>query len=70
MYDLSQPNDKPGCCIKCNGKGVYKWGVGVGGKPAKSGPCFSCSGTGTQSDAQIKRNRAYNRHKISQMVFG
>ena len=27
MYDLSQPNDKPGTCIKCKGTGVYGWGA-------------------------------------------
>lgn len=65
MYDLSQPNDKPGRCIKCSGTGVYKWGAVVNGKSAKEGPCHSCGGTGKQSVKDIRRNRTYNRHKIA-----
>jgi DnaJ-class molecular chaperone len=67
MYDLSQPNDKPGQCCKCRGTGIYKWGATVNGKTACSGPCYSCQGTGKQSTGQIKRNKAYNRYKIARM---
>jgi DnaJ-class molecular chaperone len=65
MYDLSQPNNKPGRCIKCKGSGVYGWGACVNGKMTNSGTCFSCRGTGKQSTRQIKRNETYNRHKIA-----
>lgn len=68
MYDLSQPNDKPGVCIKCKGKGVYEWGTFINGKASKSGTCFSCRGTGRQDFTQIKRNETYNRHKV-RMLF-
>ena len=65
MYDLAQPNEKPGPCQKCRGTGTYEWGGTHNGKPRNSGPCFSCQGTGKQSAAQIKRNETYNRHKIA-----
>ena len=64
MYDLSQPNSKPGPCIKCRGTGVYGWGAMVNGKMSHSGPCFSCRGTGVQSSRQMRTNHAYNRFKI------
>lgn len=65
MYDLSQPNSKPGVCVKCKGSGRYSWGACVNGKMSNSGTCFSCRGTGKQSTVQIKRNRTYNKYKIS-----
>lgn len=65
MYDLSQPNDKPGTCCKCKGTGVYGWGASVNGKMTHSGTCFSCRGTGKQSSKQILRNRTYNKFKIA-----
>jgi len=67
MYDLSQPNEKPGVCCKCKGTGVYKWGAVVNGKVSKEGPCWSCQGTGKQDKAQIKRNYGYNYWKIKNM---
>lgn len=68
MYDLSQPNDKPGICIKCKGTGIYGFGACVNGKMSKSGTCFSCRGTGKQSSRQIKRNETYNRYKIADIA--
>ena len=68
MYDLSQPNDKPGTCIKCKGTGTYSWGACVNGKMTNSGTCFSCKGTGRQDKAQIRCNRTYNRHKIAMIA--
>jgi DnaJ-class molecular chaperone len=68
MYDLSQPNAKPGTCCKCKGTGVYSWGARINGRMQHSGACFSCRGTGEQSFVQIKRNETYNRHKIAQIV--
>jgi hypothetical protein len=65
MFDLAQPNDAPGKCVKCNGSGEYAWGGSTNGKPSKTGTCFSCRGTGAQCNRQIARNRAYNRHKIN-----
>jgi DnaJ-class molecular chaperone len=65
MFDLSVPNAKPGQCEKCSGSGVYGWGAVVNGQCEKSGPCFSCKGTGKQSVKQIKTNMAYNRYKIA-----
>lgn len=70
MYDLSQPNDRPGRCAKCRGTGEYRWGATVNGRSEKAGPCFSCRGTGRQDRAQIARNRAYNRYKIAAIVSG
>jgi hypothetical protein len=65
MYDLAIANEAPGKCSKCNGSGEYTWGGTTNGKPAKTGTCFSCRGTGEQSNRQIARNNAYNRHKIN-----
>ncbi len=65
MYDMAQPNAKPGKCCKCSGSGVYAWGAIVNGQPTKSGPCHSCGGTGEQTPRDIKRNVAYNRYKLS-----
>ncbi len=64
MYDLAQPNAKPGECCKCRGTGVYSWGTVVNGQCSKSGPCHSCGGTGKQTRSDIARNNAYNAHKI------
>lgn len=65
MYDLSVPNEREGTCEKCRGSGRYGWGAFVNGKPTNEGTCFSCRGTGKQDKRQIKRNEAYNRHKLS-----
>ena len=66
MYDFSVPNSKPGQCAKCRGTGEYRWaGAMVNGVwKGKSGPCHSCGGTGHQTQRDIHRNVAYNRHKI------
>ncbi len=69
MYDLAQPNDKPGTCIKCKGSGVYEWGPSVNGRMRHSGPCYSCRGTGKQDATQIKRNQYYNVKKIETFHF-
>jgi DnaJ-class molecular chaperone len=68
MYDLSQPNAKPGQCSKCKGSGEYRWGASVNGRTAFSGRCHSCGGTGEQTRSDIARNRAYNRHKINRIL--
>jgi DnaJ-class molecular chaperone len=65
MYDFAQPNEEPGKCCKCEGTGTYRWGAVVNGRPSKSGPCHSCGGTGRQSGKDIRRNHAYNRHKLA-----
>lgn len=65
MYDFAVPNTKPGKCEKCSGSGTYRWGATVNGQPRHSGPCHSCGGTGEQSVKDIRRNQAYNRHKIA-----
>ncbi len=67
MYDMSMPNAKPGICAKCKGTGEYRWGAVVNGKPSKSGQCHSCRGTGKQTQHDIRRNVAYNRHKLATM---
>jgi hypothetical protein len=64
MYDLSQPNDKPGTCCKCKGTGVYRWGT----NGSKEGTCFSCGGTGQQTKSDIGRNKTYNRYKIAEIA--
>ena len=68
MYDLSQPNERPGKCCKCNGTGIYYWGAVVNGKPSNSGTCFSCRGTGKQTREQIARNHAYNKYKVARII--
>ena len=68
MYDFSVPNSEPGTCQKCRGTGVYSWAANINGRSRKSGPCFSCQGTGQQCRRQISRNRAYNRYKIAMIV--
>lgn len=68
MYDLSQPNEKPGTCCKCKGTGEYSWGASINGKMQHTGTCFSCRGTGQQSGKQIKRNETYNRYKIARIA--
>lgn len=69
MYDLSQPNEKPGQCCKCRGTGVYQWGGSINGVPRFSGPCFSCKGSGHQTQKQIKTNHGYNWHKVRRMAW-
>lgn len=64
MYDLAVPNCEPGPCEKCNGTGRYKWGASVNGRGQHEGDCHSCRGTGRQTESDIRRNLAYNRHKI------
>jgi len=70
MYDMSQPNAKPGRCIKCSGSGRYRWGAIENGRAKHEGPCFSCQGTGRQTSRQIRRNQAYNRFKVARMFRG
>lgn len=70
MYDLSVPNDTPGPCAKCHGSGVYAWGACVNGKMQHEGPRYACRGAGRQDRSDIKRNEAYNRHKIARMIEG
>lgn len=67
MYDLAWENEKPGKCGKCRGTGHYAWGGFVNGKPAHTGQCHSCNGTGEQDAKQIRRNAAYNRFKIARI---
>lgn len=67
MFDLSQPNEKPGACRKCHGTGIYYFGAVINGKPTRSGECFSCRGTGNQDRTQILRNETYNRYKIAEI---
>jgi DnaJ-class molecular chaperone len=33
-------------CWRCNGTGVYRWGVSVNGRMSHEGPCFRCVGGG------------------------
>lgn len=70
MYDMSQPNEKPGTCGKCRGSGEYRWGGTINGKSRFSGSCHSCGGTGHQDRRDIARNNAYNRHKIIHLGAG
>jgi len=70
MYDLAQPNSKPGECGKCRGTGIYRWGTSTNGRTAHEGPCYSCSGTGRQDAADIRRNNTYNRHKVARILAG
>jgi DnaJ-class molecular chaperone len=67
MYDFAIPNAAPGKCAKCNGSGTYRWGGAVvnGKFTGKEGPCYSCKGTGEQTNNDISRNNAYNRHKLA-----
>jgi DnaJ-class molecular chaperone len=67
MSDFAVPNAKPGVCAKCNGSKVYRWGGAVvnGVFKGKEGPCYSCGGTGEQTQKDIHRNVSYNKHKLS-----
>jgi len=52
-------------CDGCNGSGTY-YGRGsvVNGKfVGFSGVCYRCAGKGHQSDADVKRNRSYDRNR-------
>ncbi len=69
MFDLAQPNSKPGECGKCRGTGEYTWGGTINGKSRHRGQCHSCGGTGEQTRRDIARNETYNRHKINRMGF-
>lgn len=66
MTDLSVPNSTPGTCAKCSGSGTYRWAGRMenGVWKGKSGDCHSCRGTGEQTQRDIYRNVAYNRHKV------
>jgi hypothetical protein len=68
MYDLAIVNAKPGRCEKCGGNGIYSWGAVINAKPSKSGTCFSCRGTGQQTERQRRRNSTYNRHKVARIM--
>lgn len=52
-------------CDGCNGSGIYygaghvENGVFVGFQ----GTCFRCGGKGSQSEADVARNRGYDRHR-------
>lgn len=65
MYDMAVPNSEPGRCEKCSGSGEYRWGPVINGQAKHAGQCHSCRGTGQQTTADIRRNVAYNRHKLS-----
>ena len=69
MYDMSQPNAKPGTCGKCKGSGRYVWGAIINGVAKNSGPCHSCGGKGHQTRSDIARDEAYNRHKLATMTL-
>jgi len=69
MYDMAQPAAKPGKCPKCKGSGQYRWGAVVNGQSRHSGACHSCGGKGYQDESDIRRNIAYNRHKIAQICL-
>jgi DnaJ-class molecular chaperone len=69
MYDLSVPNSEPGACAKCNGSGLYHWQKTVQDKPVvEQGQCNACRGTGQQTQADIYRNRAFNKHQLARMT--
>lgn len=67
MWDMSQPNERPGECVKCRGTGRYGWGASINGQMQFSGPCHSCGGKGYQTASDIKRDEAYNRHKVKRI---
>ncbi len=70
MTDFAVANERPGDCAKCSGTGRYRWGgATVNGQwRGHEGDCHSCKGTGRQSAADIRRNRAYNRYKIQELI--
>jgi hypothetical protein len=69
MYDLSQPNEKPGTCVKCKGTGSYRWGGTENGKSKHEGTYFLCRGAGQQTRSDIGRNKTYNRYKIASLAI-
>ena len=71
MTDFAVPNARPGECAKCRGTGKYQWHATIKGRAVvKEGDCYSCQGTGRQDRADIKRNKAYNRYKLSTIPAG
>lgn len=67
MTDFAVPAEAPGHCPKCQGTGEYRWGGTTNGRPNHVGRCFSCRGSGWQTRADINRNWAYNRFRISNL---
>jgi DnaJ-class molecular chaperone len=55
----------PAECAKCHGSGRYGWGPIINGVQKHGGPCHSCGGKGHQTKADIRRNVAYNHHKLA-----
>lgn len=52
-------------CDGCNGSGIY-YGAGsvVNGQfVGFKGECYRCGGKGAQDEADLKRNRAYDRNR-------
>lgn len=55
-------------CDRCNGTGIYQWGASVNGVMQFSGACFRCRGTGTQTDADQRRNYGYDNYAFARAV--
>lgn len=65
------PNEKPGQCAKCEGRGyvhlsrVVHYELTPDGRQvcrSKTGKCFGCLGSGVQNSRDIKRNNNYNKY--------
>ena len=39
-------------CWKCNGSGVYSWGIGYSGATMYSGTCYACHGSGVNTSIE------------------
>ena len=67
-HEVAKPKPIPEGNVKCdgcNGSGIY-YGAGsvVNGQfVGFSGECYRCRGKGSQTPADVKRNRAYDRHR-------
>lgn len=53
-------------CDGCRGDGVFygRGSVVNGHFVGFKGTCFRCGGKGSQTHADVKRNEAYDRHRI------
>ena len=50
-------------CWKCNGSGVYSWGVGYSGNLMYSGVCYACNGSGINTHVE----KEYTPEKLAKL---
>lgn len=57
-------------CPRCAGTGKFITMVVNGVPTGPGGACFRCKGAGTQSDTDVLRNEAFDRHAIDRAFRG